>query len=451
MDAIGLDAGQPAAYHLLGEVLEAIGQPGYAERAFAQVLQLDPDHPDALDRRLTCRRQEPVAPLAEAEAAVLEGLLTPRTPTLSACLIVKDEAGNLPGCLASLQGWVDEIVVMDTGSTDETVAIAESFGAKVGHFTWCDDFSAARNASLELATSDWILVIDADEQLQVDDSTSLRRLLLGREPAAYNVQLGNLDEAGHVGQWAPLLRLFQRREELRFEGRLHEAIIPGVTALGWPVADATGVRLLHSGYRADVIAERGKVERNLRLAEAQVNEQPDAPQAWLNLARSLMVAGRHAEALGALERLAGIPAALPLAAFSDHVSCRAVALEALGRFAEAAAALTEGLARLPGFPGFLYERGRLRAHLGDGVGARADFEACLAADGRSFPVAMRAGLTDAMPRRALAGLPAPQPAPGPTVTACLIVKNEAGNLPGCLASLNGWVDEIVVVDTGSTD
>ena len=79
---------------------------------------------------------------------------------LSLAMIVKNEAANLPRCLASVQGLVDEMVVVDTGSTDDTVAIAESFGARMGHFPWTDDFAAARNESLRLCTGGWVLVLD---------------------------------------------------------------------------------------------------------------------------------------------------------------------------------------------------------------------------------------------------------------------------------------------------
>ena len=82
---------------------------------------------------------------------------------ISACMIVKNEADNLAKTLPSLSQVVDEIIVVDTGSTDETVAVAEKYGAKVLHFTWCDDFSAARNYSLRYATGDWVMWTDADE------------------------------------------------------------------------------------------------------------------------------------------------------------------------------------------------------------------------------------------------------------------------------------------------
>ena len=84
------------------------------------------------------------------------------SPSVSACMIVKNEADNLDRCLRSLKGAVDDIIVVDTGSTDETVSIAKRHHAQVLTFTWCDDFAAARNESIRHATSDWVLWLDAD-------------------------------------------------------------------------------------------------------------------------------------------------------------------------------------------------------------------------------------------------------------------------------------------------
>src|ERR1051325_8465006 len=85
--------------------------------------------------------------------------------TLSICMIVRDNEDTLARCLESVRPIADEIVVVDTGSKDSTVGIAENFGAIIGNFEWCDDFAAARNAALRLATCKWVLSIDADEWL----------------------------------------------------------------------------------------------------------------------------------------------------------------------------------------------------------------------------------------------------------------------------------------------
>src|SRR5205085_8623718 len=108
--------------------------------------------------------------------------------------IVKNEEKYLRGCLESVQGAVDEIVVVDTGSTDSTIAIAEEFGAKVVHFAWTDDFSAARNVSLDHATGDWAFWLDADERLGKGEGRLLRYLVEEAEPnvGGYLVNIRNI-------------------------------------------------------------------------------------------------------------------------------------------------------------------------------------------------------------------------------------------------------------------
>ncbi|MFN3429379.1 MAG: glycosyltransferase, partial [Candidatus Sericytochromatia bacterium] len=413
--SLGLDAGVASAYHLLGLVLQALGQPTLAERAFATVLQLDADHPHAVACRLACRGRAPEHPLSPLEAEAVERLLGLATPTVTACLIVRDEAKNLPGCLASLNGWVDEIVVVDTGSTDETVAIAESFGAKVGHFAWCDDFSAARNASLELATFDWILVIDADEQLQIDDHLVWRRALQRREFGGYVIHQRNLQDDGSVYNDAPVLRLFQRHEAIRFGGRLHEGVGDAITSLGWHTQTLAGARLVHTGYQTQVVQGQAKGERNLAIALRAAQEQPDDPFTLLQLARSHCFNHQPAAAVPVFERVMAMPgtADMPLVVWANLVTTMHEALLAVGRPLDAEAVLSKGLARIPGFPEFSFERGRVRFRLGKVDAAEADFKACLAAHGRTFELATRPGLTDVLPRQALAELAAARVLPVP--------------------------------------
>src|ERR1700689_1316256 len=99
--------------------------------------------------------------------------------TVSLCVIARNEAANLPGCLGPLVPFVTETIVVDTGSTDATSSIAESFGARVFDFPWCDDFAAARNESLRRATGDWILWMDADDRLDAENTRRLADLLAG--------------------------------------------------------------------------------------------------------------------------------------------------------------------------------------------------------------------------------------------------------------------------------
>ena len=99
--------------------------------------------------------------------------ITHHASRITVCLIVKNEEQFLAQCLKSVRGFAAQIVVVDTGSTDRTVEIAREFGAEIYSFAWCDDFAAARNAALEHATGDWILMLDADEELPAAQHATL--------------------------------------------------------------------------------------------------------------------------------------------------------------------------------------------------------------------------------------------------------------------------------------
>jgi glycosyltransferase involved in cell wall biosynthesis len=401
--SIELNAGRPAAYHLLGLILCALGQPGWAEKAFATVLQLDPDHPSARQSRMECRNQPAAYPMPEDQAAVIARLLSRVQPTVTACMIVKNEAKNLARCLESVKDYVDEIVVMDTGSTDETVAIAQSYGAKVGHFTWIDDFSAARNASLALATSDWVLAIDADDQLVMKDHEAWMAALRNREPAAYMIDIVDVEANGESVH--PFPRLFQRHEAIRYDKPLHEDITASVARLGWKMRLLSAASFRHDGYSPATAQAKGG--RNLQLALKAVEADPGNVKGWYELGRASVVLGQDREALdifAQVQRLIDEGRVLPDPSYSNYVLLHQTLLARAGRHDQAIALLTRGLAEVPGYPEFLFERGRLRAQAGDIEGARADFEACMAPPTRVYLGYCRVGITDALPRRALAEL-----------------------------------------------
>ncbi|HET6792928.1 MAG TPA: glycosyltransferase [Acidimicrobiales bacterium] len=221
-------------------------------------------------------------------------------PLVSACLIVKDEEENLPACLDALQGFADEVVVYDTGSTDTTVELARSLGARVVEGKWEDDFARARNASLEHCKGAWILWIDADEVL-VGDLAAVRRRLAAEAPAVegYQVQIENVLGSG-LGSRSihPACRLF-RRSVGRWSGRLHEQVT-GPAGRHLTIVALPEARVLHHGYTDEMMERRNKVERNLRLARAELDRAADpiaAAAARANLARTLFIARRFEESL----------------------------------------------------------------------------------------------------------------------------------------------------------
>lgn len=191
---------------------------------------------------------------------------------LTACLIVRDEERHLPDCLDSLRACpaVEEICVLDTGSTDRTIEIASTAGARVQQWAWRDDFAAARNRALDMARSAWVLVIDADERLQAD-AAGLGAWLQRAHAGAFDALVVDVEviRDGRVERTAPSLRLL-RRETMLYRGRIHE--VPGrkdgrqVQALH---LDSDAARLTHVGYDSPAAMDRRRA-RNLELADREV-------------------------------------------------------------------------------------------------------------------------------------------------------------------------------------
>jgi glycosyltransferase involved in cell wall biosynthesis len=223
------------------------------------------------------------------------------SPRLTLSMIVKNEARNVAACIGSVRSVVDELVVVDTGSTDETQDIVRSFGGRVLEVPWTDDFAAARNASLDLATSDWVFWLDGDERLDEKSCATLAEIKSGleRERAAYLfVQVnilsdGNTNEVGQV-------RLFPKDPQIRWRYRVHEQIGSAAVEAGLPLKQ-TGVRVAHEGFaRSEVRAQ--KLARNLRILERELEDRPDDGRLLYLRAQALLEGRRIAEALEELER-----------------------------------------------------------------------------------------------------------------------------------------------------
>lgn len=173
---------------------------------------------------------------------------------LSGCLIVKNEAPNLSRCLSSIAPFVDELVVVDTGSTDETIAIAEQFGASIHHFDWCDDFAAARNFAISQSHGEWILMPDADEELIVQKTDWSRQLSDNLDIQAFQINLSPPEESMTVFQ---IIRLFRNLPEITYEGRYHEHLTFGHEPFGnHSIGLLRDVQLTHYGYSPDILPQK---------------------------------------------------------------------------------------------------------------------------------------------------------------------------------------------------
>ncbi|HPG37919.1 MAG TPA: glycosyltransferase [bacterium] len=210
------------------------------------------------------------------------------TPTLSLCMIVKNEEKFLPQCLESVQGVVDEIVIVDTGSTDRTVEIATRYNARVYHHPWEGNFSKARNISLSYATCDWILVIDADEKLERADIPLLKYAL---QSDKYNVIFCSVISASPSGDSKNYSHRIFRRDKGHYEGIVHNQLIHEGAWLH------TDIRIYHYGYNLSPEEMQAKYRRTEVLLKQQLDEDQTNPFAWQNYLRILRVQHHYQEAI----------------------------------------------------------------------------------------------------------------------------------------------------------
>ena len=251
-------------------------------------------------------------------------------PLLSVCMIVKNEEPVLGRALASVAALGDdiEIVVVDTGSTDATVAVAERAGARVVPFAWIGDFSAARNFGFSHARGAWLLVLDADEELTPEACTSLPQVLASTRADGIRVPVRNLDALGRVLACASSTRIVRSGRGHAYENRVHEDIEAPILRAGGQLEDAD-LPFVHHGYTAEESARKKRHERNLALVRAAHESQPDNPRHWHYMGLELAIGGEQKDARPWFERVLEEHPTHPLAGWSAsqlgaiHLSDRA--------------------------------------------------------------------------------------------------------------------------------
>jgi tetratricopeptide (TPR) repeat protein len=386
---------EPLLLNYAGVIFYELWALDAARELFAAARRLDPVPPPHLAENVAAlkrrTRQASVAKrrthraligvAARAKAAAARAHSTPGLK-LSLCMIVKDEEEMLPRCLEAVAPAVDEMVIVDTGSSDRTIEIARSFGARVIEHPWTGDFSEARNISLEAATGDWFLYLDADEVLVPEDAAKIRDLLGRTWREAFFVNETNFTGREEHGSAVThsTLRIFRNRPEYRFTGRLHEQIADKLPTFASERMAQSTIRVDHFGYLGVVRDARGKSRRNIEILEQQRNEHAPTAFFHFNLGSEYLVAGESEKGVEEFEqawRLIRRESLVP-EAFGATLALRTMmALCAVGRHQEAITRADAWLETFPGFTDLVYEQGQAALGLGREGDAIAYFKRCI--------------------------------------------------------------------------
>lgn len=438
---------EPVLLNYAGVLLYELWSLDAAAALFAAARRLDPELAN-VERNLaeiTRRRSAGGAPAFPRAIAVALGELSKRArrvadraqpaegKRLSLCMIVKDEEEMLPRCLAAAAPAVDEIVIVDTGSTDRTIEIAREFGATVLEREWTGSFADARNVSFDAATGDWLMFLDADEVLVADDVERLRALRgqTWREAfylteISYTGELGDGTAATHTA-----LRVFRARPEYRFSGRLHEQIAETLPLHLPERIRATDIRVEHFGYLGAVRDAKEKSRRNIELLLKQRDEGAANPFLHFNLGSEYGAVGNPQAALEEFERAWELiehdPARRTWGFMPALVSRLVRALRVCGRHEDAIARADAGLVRYPGFTDLVFEQASAALALGDPDRALRLYERCLQMGDAPSRYTATVGMGTFLPTIAIAEI---HHARGETTMAVTLLDDCLGEHPG---------------------
>ncbi|MEE9554164.1 MAG: tetratricopeptide repeat protein [candidate division Zixibacteria bacterium] len=244
-----------------GVILEKKGDYDRAESFFKNALKVDPKHD-----------------VARENLENLKKTIDDKPQKISLCMIVKNEEKFLPQCLKTVNGLYDELIVVDTGSTDRTMEIAAEFGGKIYQHPWENDFSLHRNQSIDYATGDWILILDADEELDPAEHGMIRSVIKRRDIDAVSFVVYNKIQGGRTG-FLNSHRMFKNKNEYRYSGIVHnQLVMDGITL-------SSQLKVFHHGYGLSEEKMKAKGRRTEALLKKQLEENPDNAFAHFNLAQ----------------------------------------------------------------------------------------------------------------------------------------------------------------------
>ncbi|RPF47746.1 glycosyltransferase involved in cell wall biosynthesis [Hydrogenoanaerobacterium saccharovorans] len=296
--------------------------------------------------------------------------------TLSLCMIVKDEEKYIEKCLNSVADAVDEIIIVDTGSTDHTLDIAKRFNPKIFSYKWDDNFSNARNEALKKATGDWILVLDADEVVYKDDLKILTEKIQTTKANGLTLVFHNLTNENseefynmHTG-----LRLFKNKT-FHYEGAIHEQLVPIRKSIDFQI-ELTDIRVLHYGYLLSNLIHKNKHERNIPIIQKLLDYNPNDAFQLFNMGNEYISQHDHNKALEYYEK-AYANKDITLAYCPHLLFRRAVCLNCLQRNEESLLALSEALKIYPACTDYEYYKGIIYKMLKRYTLAIESFKKCI--------------------------------------------------------------------------
>lgn len=359
-EVLGSNRAEAQAWVFLAEALEHQGQKSAAWRCFDRGWILDPQAVWVSAAKDRLRNQR-----VGGSPLWLEDLLAVPSVRVVGAIVARNEAENIGRCIRALRPAVDAVVVVDTGSTDDTIVIAESEGAAVVRTEWQDDFGGARRAADPvLGETGWVLWVDADEFLEEED-ISVPRIVAGLFDKVTPDVLVRIGQVNHIGDSVQpnydTTRMYPLGRGWTWRGRIHEQVVRADEAeRAVAVRPAVRIRVHHWGYDTPAMESRQKIERNVRLLEQWTVDEPQNAAAWGFLGRDLYIGGQLERAVAALSRAEVVAASDTSYARLPEV--RAVLCEALvrlHRLDEARAVAERMTTHHPDFPTGWYWRGQV--------------------------------------------------------------------------------------------
>ena len=380
---------------------------------------------------------------------------------ISACYIVKNEEETLSRSIESLESQVDEIIVVDTGSTDSTIEIAKSYGAKVIETSWQDDFSTPRNLAIDNATGDWIIFIDADEYFVKPNKVRNAIDKLSNTEAIFMLRIDiDEDNGGKEINRDYYLRAFRNVDYLRYKGLIHENV-ENINGGGFSYKMAgDDLILYHTGYSAT--KADSKLRRNLAILKTEIDKEGIQLRHHIALVDCYFALGDYKETLYHAKEILKSDSR-PVTGLAIFYRKTAFTMRQLNcSIDEMMALLNEAVKSFPNDSEFRIERGLLLNHLQQYEKAAEDVRITLKNIDKKSELAQIARETLSEIERKIVEVNTlrklkPSKKLGSNkksnlkISLCYIVKNEEYNLARSIDSLKNQVDEIVVVDTGSTD